>query len=66
MTYTYPISPDNVRQKKVDLIRVIFAKIRSTGLPFKDGETRMFDKLYDKTITELHDINRKLSSSSIS
>ena len=65
MTYTYPISPDNVRQKKVDLIRVIFAKIRSTGLPFQDTEVKMFDKLYDKTISELQDINYKLNSSSM-
>lgn len=64
MTYTYPISKDNVRQKKVDLIRVIFAKIRRTGLPFQDGETKMFDRLYDKEITELQKINHSLSSSS--
>ena len=64
MTYTYPISPDNVRQKKVDLIRVIFAKIRSTGLPFTDVETKMFDQLYDKTLTELYNINANLNSSS--
>jgi len=65
MQYTYPISPDNVRQKKVDLIRVIFSKIRSTGLPFQDTEVKMFDKLYDKTISELQDINYKLNSSSM-
>jgi hypothetical protein len=65
MTYTYPISPDNVRQKKVDLIRVIFSKIRATGLPFDNGEVKMFDKLYDKSISELQDINYKLNSSSM-
>ena len=63
MTYTYPISPDNVRQKKVDLIRVIFAKLRSSGLPFTDGETKMFDELYDKSLTELYNINTNLNSS---
>lgn len=65
MQYTYPISPDNVRQKKVDLIRVIFSKIRSTGLPFDNGEVKMFDRLYDKSISELQDINYKLNSSSM-
>ena len=65
MQHTYPISPENVRQKKVDLIRVIFAKIRATGLPFHNGEVKMFDKLYDKSISELQDINYKLNSSSM-
>lgn len=65
MIYTYPISAEGIQQKKVELIRSIFTILKSSGLPFKEPESNMFDRLYDKSITELQDIKYKLNTTPV-
>ena len=62
MPYTYPISINGTREKKVELIKDIFSYLRESRT--LNDEPKMFDDLYYKSVTELTDIRFKLRKNS--
>ena len=62
MAYTYPISINGTREKKVELIEDIFGYLRQSQT--LNDEPKTFDDLYDKSVSELMDIRFKLRRNS--
>jgi len=62
MAYTYPISINGTREKKVELIEDIFGYLRQSRT--LNDEPKTFDDLYDKSVTELMDIRIQLRRNS--